>query len=87
MMKPFIRCGLCAAGWFAACSAAAAPLANLPAGLYRESGATETTYSGGSTPLQPRLSEGNPVREVCVPADNSARYAEQLRRFPQALSA
>lgn len=84
-MHSATRVTVCAVWCTAALSATAAPLAHLPAGLYRESGATVTTFSGGK-PMQPLLSEGNLVREVCVPADSGAWYAEQLRRFPQALS-
>ncbi|MDO4693161.1 MAG: hypothetical protein Q4A62_00830 [Eikenella sp.] len=79
------RLAACAALCAAALNAAAAPLTKLPAGLYRESGATVTTFSGGE-PMQPLVSEGNLVREVCVPADSGAWYAEQLRRFPQAVT-
>lgn len=79
------RLAACAALCTAALSAAAAPLENLPPGLYRESGATVTTFSGGK-PMQPLVSEGNLVREVCAPADSGTWYAEQLRRFPQTLS-
>ena len=68
-------------------TAAAAPLDGLPAGLYRESGNTTTTFSGGGQP-RPPLSPGiAPASEVCVPADSGAWYEQQLARFPQEVSA
>lgn len=66
--------------------AVAAPLAQLPGGLYRQSGNTTITFSGGNPP-QPPVSPGIAAeREVCIPADSGAWYEEQLSRFPQTVT-
>lgn len=85
-MKTPIRFGLYAVCLAASCVVAAAPLADLPAGLYRQSGNTTVTFSGGCEPQPPLSPSEAPVREVCIPADSGAWYEEQLRHFPQTVT-
>lgn len=85
-MNKRIRFSLCAVLLAAAGSTVAEPLANLPAGLYRQSGNTTVTYSGGSWSRPPESPGIAAERKVCVPADSGAWYQAQLRRFPQTVT-
>ncbi|EGY52357.1 hypothetical protein [Neisseria shayeganii] len=64
----------------------AAPLENLPAGLYRQGGNTTITYSGGEQPFPPVSPGEAGERTVCIPADSGAWYQQQLARFPQTIT-